>query len=84
MIRCKIDETDPERYFYRKLFEEYKARKEPEIGKTIKSKGHLNNMAKRYIEKRLLRDIWYAWVKRYGIEGVNDDEYNDIITYWDN
>ena len=39
----------------------------PELTKVTKitaahrSAGHMNNRAQRYIEKRLLRDLWRAW-----------------------
>ena len=42
---------------YRKL---YDARKEYEMGR-VETKGHAHNRATRYIEKKLMRDLWKAW-----------------------
>lgn len=38
----------------------YDARKLIEAGR-VATKGHAHNRAKRYMEKRLLRDLWRAW-----------------------
>jgi len=42
---------------YRKL---YDARKEYEMGR-VETKGHAHNRATRYVEKKLMRDLWKAW-----------------------
>jgi len=42
---------------YRKL---YDARKEYEMGR-VETKGHAHNRAMRYMEKKLMRDLWKAW-----------------------
>lgn len=42
---------------YRKL---YDARKEYEMDR-VETKGHAHNRATRYVEKRLMRDLWKAW-----------------------
>lgn len=42
---------------YRKL---YDARKEYEMGR-VETKGHAHNRATRYMEKKLMRDLWKAW-----------------------
>ena len=38
----------------------YDARKALELTR-VATKGHAHNRAKRYVEKRLLRDLWRAW-----------------------
>lgn len=38
----------------------YNTRKVVELGR-VETKGHAHNRAQRYIEKRLLRDLWRAW-----------------------
>ena len=89
----KTGEVLHEAGYYRKVYDEYKTKKEQEIvkvcqgcdgagkttndnGKKIKcrncggtggpapwgrSPGHRHNAATRYMEKRLVRDIWRAW-----------------------
>lgn len=42
---------------YRKI---YDARKEYELGR-VETKAHAHNRATRYMEKRLMRDLWRAW-----------------------
>ena len=42
---------------YRKL---YDARKEYELTR-VETKGHAHNRATRYVEKKLMRDLWKAW-----------------------
>lgn len=42
---------------YRKL---YDARKEYEMDR-VETKGHAHNRATRYMEKKLMRDLWKAW-----------------------
>ncbi len=44
---------------YRVVYDNYKARKTEELPE--ESKGHIHNMALRYMEKRLLKNLWQAW-----------------------
>lgn len=50
-------EVKSEAGFYRKV---YDARKEYELPR-VESKGHAHNRAMRYMEKKLLRDLYNAW-----------------------
>lgn len=50
-------EIKKEAGFYRKI---YDARKELELTR-VETKGHAHNRATRYMEKRLMRDLWKAW-----------------------
>lgn len=45
---------------YKKI---YDARKAIELER-VETKGHAHNRAQRYVEKRLLRDLWVAWHRR--------------------
>jgi hypothetical protein len=39
-----------------------------------RSDGHVHNRAKRYMEKRLIRDLWRAW-RDYGSDGHVEIEH---------
>lgn len=53
---------------YREVYEArkaYEAERDPEI-----TKGHAHNRAKRYMEKRIIRDLWRAWRDTVGSQRV--------------
>jgi len=53
---------------YRRLYDDYKHRLENHPKHIDKTKAHRNNMAKRYIIKMFLLDLWRAWRELEGLE----------------
>lgn len=46
---------------YRKLYDERKEYELPRVQTSKAPKGHAHKRASRYVQKRLLRDLWCAW-----------------------
>ena len=53
---------------YSKIYRDYKSRLENHIDHKKKSKGHRDNMAKRYMVKRFIADLYAAWRPLEGLD----------------
>jgi hypothetical protein len=67
VLASSFIKQNPENCVYRKIYDDYKNRLENHPKHIGKTKGHRNNMAKRYMIKRFLIDLYTNWRK---IEGL--------------
>lgn len=77
IIKAQSQRTDKETGEIKREAGEYRllydARKEYELPRVQDSKapkGHAHSRAKRYMEKRLLRDLWRAWRDQWAIDSL--------------